>query len=122
MAATGTGWAIVVVDVKKAHLHTVAVRTVHVVLPLEIRQPGKCARLLRCLYGTRDAAEQWEASYTTALINAGFVAGSASFCCFVHKTHDLCCVVRGGDDFTFHGTPLTLNQGRNGERALVQGR
>ena len=30
-------------------------------LPPEIRRPGYCARLRRCLYGTRDAPALWEA-------------------------------------------------------------
>jgi len=101
-------YKILMIDVRKAHLHAEAVREVYVHLPPEIRKPGMCARLKRCLYGTRDAASRWEALYTRRLEEMGFARGKASACVFYNKELDSRCVVHG-DDFTFSGTDRALN-------------
>ena len=49
------------IDVRKAHLHAYVDREIFVDLPPEAAQEGKCAKLVRCLYGTRDAPSRWEA-------------------------------------------------------------
>ena len=49
------GRKMLVMDARKAHLHAPALRDVFVDLPPEIRKPGICGRLKRCLYGARDA-------------------------------------------------------------------
>ena len=46
---------LLVIDVRKAHLHAFVDREVYVDLPPEVAKKGYCARLVRCLYGTRDA-------------------------------------------------------------------
>ena len=46
---------VLVLDARKAHLHSQVDRLLYVDLPPERRQPGMCARLRRCLCGTRDA-------------------------------------------------------------------
>ena len=100
---------ILLIDVRKAHLHAEAVRDVFVDLPPEVAVKGKCAHLRRCLYGTRDAASRWEALYTKKLEAMGFRRGQASACCFVHEEKEASCVVHG-DDFTFLGTDATLDE------------
>eukprot|EP00974_Lingulodinium_polyedra_P058219 5607920-Lingulodinium_polyedra.AAC.1 len=88
--AHGRGGAkILVIDARKAHLHATPVRDVFVELPPEIRRPGFCGRLKRCLYGTRDAPARWEAFLATELKKHGFVQGAASPCCFHHATRGL---------------------------------
>ena len=84
-----------------------AEREVYVDLPPEQRVPGMCARLNRCLYGTRDAPARWEAFLTAQLKQMGFVRGKASPCCFRHVTRDLRCIVHG-DDFVFVGPEAEL--------------
>ena len=61
------------IDVRKAHLHALAVREVYVQPPPEVRarNPGKCWKLKRCLYGTRDAPARWEALYIEQLGKLG---------------------------------------------------
>ena len=76
-------------------------------LPAECGKPGMCAKLLRCLYGTRDAPARWEAHYSTELVKMGFVRGLASPCCFHHPERDIRAVVHG-DDFTFSGEEVHL--------------
>jgi hypothetical protein len=106
-AATGRqsskrGRKILVVDARKAHLHAPAERLVYVDLPPEVKRPGMCARLRRCLYGTRDAPARWEAFLAGELEKMGFHRGKASPCCFRHDSRDLRCIVHG-DDFVFAG-------------------
>ena len=82
-------------------------RLVYVNLPPEARKAGMCARLRRCLYGTRDAPARWEAFLSAELRKMGFVQGLASPCCFYHREYDLRCVVHG-DDFMFVGVAASL--------------
>ena len=49
------GRKLLVIDARKAHLHALAERNLFVQLPPELAKPGICAKLRRCLYGTRDA-------------------------------------------------------------------
>ena len=51
------------------------------------------------LYGTRDAATNWESHYTHLFLEAGFSQGIASPCIFTHHERDIRVVVHG-DDFT----------------------
>ena len=90
------------IDVRKAHLHAFANRELYVALPPEVAEPGMCAKLVRSLYGTRDAPARWEALYIGTLESFGFVRGRANACCFYHPERDVRCVVHG-DDFTFTG-------------------
>jgi hypothetical protein len=111
-AATGRktskgGRKVLVIDARKAHLHAPAERLVYVDLPPEVKQPGMCARLRRCLYGTRDAPARWEAFLAGELEKMGFEKGKASPCCFRHISRDLRCIVHG-DDFVFVGAEPDL--------------
>jgi hypothetical protein len=94
-------------DARKAHLHATVDRLIYVDLPPEARKPGMCARLRRCLYGTRDAPARWEAFLAAELRKMGFVQGLSSPCCFYHREKELRCVVHG-DDFMFAGPAAAL--------------
>ena len=91
------------IDISKAYFHAPAQREMYVEVPDECLRPeqkGKyCGRLNYSLYGTRDAATNWEAHYTRLLLEAGFVQGLASPCIFYNKVRDIRVVVHG-DDFT----------------------
>ena len=82
IAASSQGYKILVMDARKAHLHATVDRLIYVNLPPEARKPGMCARLRRCLYGTRDAPARWEAFLAAELVKMGFVQGLSSPCCF----------------------------------------
>ena len=47
-------------DVRRAYSHAKARRDVCVKLPEEDSEEGMCGRLLKAMYGTRDAAQNWE--------------------------------------------------------------
>ena len=107
IVASTRGCKVLVMDARKAHLHASVDRLIYVDLPLEIRKPGMCARLRRCLYGTRDAPARWEAFLAAELCRMGFAQGLASPCCFYHQEKQLRCVVHG-DDFMFAGPAPAL--------------
>jgi hypothetical protein len=98
---------LLVVDARKAHLHAHVDRPIYVDLPPELARPGWCARLKRCLYGTRDAPKRWEAYVAEVMRSLGFRRGKASPCCFSHLARGLRCVVHG-DDFVVAGAPSEL--------------
>ena len=98
------------VDVKKAYFYGVPDRTLYVRLPPELNMgKGMVGRLVRCMYGTRDAGAIWENCYTSCLLGMGFVQGSASPCCFRHEEWSVSVVVHG-DDFTALGTSNSLSK------------
>jgi hypothetical protein len=111
VASHGGELKIEVIDARKAHLHAFVDRAIFVHLPPEDARPGFCARLRRCLYGTRDAPKRWEAFLADQLRKLGFAQGRASPCCFQHSSRDLRCVVHG-DDFVFAGPVGELNWAR----------
>lgn len=102
------GRKVLLLDAKKAHLHAMAVRNVYVDLPPERAQRGRCCRLRRCLYGTRDAPQQWERFAAATLEAIGFKRGLASAVCFHHSSRDLVALVHG-DDFFLCGEDKDLD-------------
>ena len=76
-------------DVSRAYFHAPATRAMFVELPVEAGEPpGKCASLLKRLYGTRDAATNWSQAYTTILEELGFRAGKSNPC-FLHTPEEI---------------------------------
>ena len=91
---------LMVLDAKKAHLHATAERELYVSLPAEAG--GGCARLLRSLYGARDAPALWGAYASAQLQALGFRRGRANACVYVRVKRGLRCLVHG-DDFVVTG-------------------
>jgi hypothetical protein len=60
------------VDVVRAYFHARARREVYVDLPAEDYDEGMCGRLCKAMYGTRDAAQNWELEYREMLSMSGF--------------------------------------------------
>ena len=96
------------IDVKRAYFYAPARRPVYVTLPDEDAKSGHCARLNVSMYGTRDAASNWEDKYASHLIRCGFDQGKSSPCVFFHRTRKISLVVHG-DDFTFLGDDSALD-------------
>ena len=48
------------IDINKAYLQAETKREVYVALPDEDKETGMCAKLIKSMYGTRDAAPNWE--------------------------------------------------------------
>ena len=96
---------VMIQDVKKAYFYAWATRKIYVEIPEEDWEAGdekRCAMLLRSLYGTRDAAFNWAACYTEALVELGFTKGASSPCTFWHPSRNIRLVVHG-DDFVSEG-------------------
>ena len=91
------------IDVRKAYFHAEVKRPLFVALPPEALEPhevGKvCGKLNFSLYGTRDAASNWEQAYSDFLVGIGFRQGLTSPCIFRHPQRDIVTVVHG-DGFT----------------------
>ena len=47
------------IDIKRAYLQVDAKREVYVELPQEDWEEGKCAKLIKAMYGTRDLRRIW---------------------------------------------------------------
>ena len=71
-------------------------------LPDEDNTLGYCGKLVKALYGIRDAAQNWETHYRQQLESFGFKNGLSSPCLFYHPQKQVRLVVHG-DDFTFLG-------------------
>ena len=96
------------VDVKRAYVYDPARRDVYVTLPDEDLMPGYWLKLNVSMYGTRDAASNWEDKYASHLIQCGFAQGRSSPCILFHESRKVDVVVHG-DDFTFLGDDASLD-------------
>jgi hypothetical protein len=90
------------IDVRRAYFHARARRRVYVRLPPEDQGEGMRGRLEKAMYGTRDAAQNWEYEYVEFTVSLGFSQGKANPCVFYRPGRDLRVVVHG-DDFTVGG-------------------
>ncbi len=104
----GGGDKIDFIDVRRAYFQAKARRDVYVELPEEDWEEGMCGKLVKSMYGTRDAAQNWEEEYTGFMEEIGFVKGLGSPCVFYHDDRKLRAVIHG-DDFTISGKENQLN-------------
>ena len=113
--ATGTrrGKVVALVDVRRAYYYAPARRKVFVELPPEDHQPGDermCGLLRYSLYGSRDAAQNWEEELAATLNSLKLTRFSACSC--VWRGH-----IKGEDILaTVHGDVITIG----GERSAVE--
>ena len=97
-------------DIKRAHFYAKARRPVFVELPAEdprSSDPEACGELLFSLYGTRDAASNWEEEYSEYLVSHKFRKGVACPCHFYNEETNVRILVHG-DDFLGVGTEAHL--------------
>ena len=100
--AKGTKMKMEFIDIKHAYFHADAIRDVYIEFPPEDYEQGMCGKLVKSMYGIRDAAQNWEEAYSEFTTKSGFTKGVCSPCVFYHKQRDLRVVVHG-DDFTILG-------------------
>ena len=60
------GMKLDVMDVSRAYFHAPCERNVYIVLPEEDAEQGMCGKLKMSMYGTRDAARNWEETYSNS--------------------------------------------------------
>ena len=66
-----------------------AVRELYITLPDEDATPGMVGQLLRTLYGTRDAAHEWDDFANTKISAVGYQVGMSNPCLYVHGTETI---------------------------------
>ena len=77
------GMKIEFIDVRISSFQAKAIREVYVELPEEDYEEGMCGILINAMYGTRDAALNWEKAYSGFMEECGFSRGEASPCVFL---------------------------------------
>ena len=71
-------------DVKLAYFHAKARRDVYVRLPKEDVEEGKCGKMNKSMYGTRDDAQNWEVENMEFLLGIGLLRGESQSMCVWH--------------------------------------
>ena len=91
---------LLVIDVRRAYFYAKARRSVYIELP-EGDGGGprsrQCGLLRRSLYGTRDAAQNWECELGGFLEEIGLRRGQASICLYSEEARGISASVRGDD-------------------------
>lgn len=65
-------------DVSRAFFHAKATRDVYVQFPDEDKvagEEGMCGKFNYSMYGTRDAAQNWQGEFSQQLVSNGFTRG-----------------------------------------------
>ena len=85
MAAEDQRRQVILVDISRAYFNAKISRTIFVELPPEAGYgKGYVRKLDKCMYGTRDAAQGWERTCSTALRDIGCRRGVANPRAFRH--------------------------------------
>ena len=96
------GWKPQQCDVKSAFLHGDLQEEIYMELPPGHGQPGKVAKLNKCLYGLKQSSREWYAKLSKSLEQKGFVPAHFDPCVFIHKKDRLYISVYV-DDLAFYG-------------------
>ena len=98
-------FSIMHIDVSRAYFHAKAQRPVLIRLPVEDRMgadAGKVGLMKKSMYGTRDAASNWERDWQCHMQKWGFQLGLSSKNLF-HQKEDRVSGLTHGDDFVLTG-------------------
>ena len=95
---------IMINDVSRAYFYAHHTRDVYIEVPAEDPRSGEdvLGKLRLCLYGTRDAASNWQETLSNHLVEIGFKRGIGHPSVFWHKEKRIKCMVRG-DDYVSEG-------------------
>ena len=99
-------------DVRRAHFYAKSIRRVFIRMPMEdprFDPNDPTAELEHSLYGTQDAAANWEQEYSSRLVSLGFRRGQGSACLFRKEDLEVTMMVHGEDFFGF-GTASNLDK------------
>ena len=96
--------------IRRAYFHAPAKRSLFIELPAEDKdaKPGEVGRLNVCLYGTRDAAKQWQEALSKHLSDLGFTRGKGHPAVFAHPSRGIMTLVHG-DDYVSAGLTTDLD-------------
>ena len=93
----GKKYKLALIDISRAHFYGASKRRVFCTLPEGQEQPGKCALLKRTMYGTLDAANIWQETYTEWLKECGIKQCVGWPALYIHEGLDLRFLVHGDD-------------------------
>ena len=84
------------------HLYAKQQRHVFINLPQEDDEAkeGEVGQLRLCLYGTRDAAKEWQKTSSKHLQDIGFISGRGHPAVLHHPEREMRVLVHGDDDLT----------------------
>ena len=101
---------ITVNDVSRAYFYAKMTRPLYIEIPSEDpnANPEMLGKLRLCLYGTRDAALNWQQTLSDHLVENGFFRGAGHPSVFHHSTRDVWRMVHG-DDYCSAGAPADLD-------------
>ena len=105
-------FSIMHIDVSRAYFHAKAQRPVLIRLPEEDRMgddAGKVGLMKKSMYGTRDAASNWERDWQEHVKKWGFQLGLSSKNLFHHKENRVSGLTHG-DDFVLTGPTKRLTE------------
>lgn len=96
-------------DVRRAYFYAPARRDVFIDIPDEDHEADKAfvGKLNLSLYGTQDAAANWQETLSAQLKGIGFTRGAGYPCVFCHKDRSIWSLVHG-DDYVSTGRPQDL--------------
>jgi len=94
--------------VRRAYFHARARRLVYVKLPEEDYEEGKRGKLIKAMYGAREAAQNLECESVEFMEGIGFRRGNPAPRTFWHEGRGLRAVIHG-DDFTLLVNELVLD-------------
>ena len=111
-AATGKrakGQRVMINYVKRAYFHAKVTRDIYIELLQEDRDGGvdQVVQLELCLYGTRDAATNWQDTVAAHLEGLGFTRGKSNPCVFHHADNIILTLVHGDDYASTGGEKAT---------------
>ena len=100
---------IMINDVRRAHVYAPARRDVYIEIPAEDvdADPSYVGKLILFLYGTQDAAANWQETLSVQLASLGFTRGAGYPCLFCHHDRGIWTLVHG-DDYVSAGRPGKL--------------
>ena len=115
LASSNGGYAphkrLMIMDVKRAFLHAPVTREIYIELPEEAKSEHDgdvVGKLVKSMYGTRDAPQNWQAYVDNLMRGLGFLPGVAHPCVYHHAVRDIQVVVHV-DDFACLGLPGDLH-------------
>ena len=98
-----------ILDATRAHWHSPATRPVYIRFPAGVGKPGECGRLNKSMYGTRDAAANWEKFSGDVFKKNGFELGKGNPCLLYHPARKQP-AFKHGDDVVCAGTREELKK------------
>ena len=108
--ATTNSWPLHQLDINNAFLHAFITEELYMQPPegYDKAKLGKVCKLLRSLYGLKQASRQWNKEFTTKLIKYGFVQSPNDHCPFTkHTSYSLTALMVYVDDVLLTGTHET---------------